>query len=57
VSAWLLALHNDVNRRRQVPEWSAEQLAAAYPVVAATAVGLPDGLGLGPGLVAALRAL
>jgi hypothetical protein len=52
-----------VNRRRsvlsstglgpQVPEWSAEQLAAAYPVVAS--VGLPEGLG--PGLVAALRAL
>jgi hypothetical protein len=68
VSAWLLALHNDVNRRRsvaagpglQVTEWSAEQLATAYPVVAATAtatVALQDGLGLGPGLVAALRAL
>ncbi|NBU31443.1 MAG: hypothetical protein EBS41_08115 [Actinobacteria bacterium] len=66
VSLWLLALHNDVNRRRsvaagprlQVPEWSAEQLAAAYPVaaaVAASAAGLPEGLG--PGLVAALRAL
>ena len=62
VSAWLLVLHNDVNRRRGVPEWSAEQLAAAYPVAAAVAaagsaaaVGLPDGLG--PGLVAALRAL
>lgn len=58
VSAWLLALHNDVNRRRGIPEWSAEQLAAAYPVVAAvaaSAAGLPEGLG--PGLVAALRAL
>jgi hypothetical protein len=58
VSAWLLALHNDVNRRRQIPEWSAEQLAAAYPVaaaVAASAAGLPEGLG--PGLVSALRAL
>ena len=64
VSLWLLALHNDVNRRRQIPEWTAEQLLAAYPVVAAgsavgsaagSAVGLPDGLG--PGLVAALRAL
>lgn len=57
ISAWLAALHNDVNRRRGFPEWSAEQLLAAYPVVAAAAaaVGLPDGLG--PGLVAALRAL
>jgi len=58
VSAWLLALHNDVNRRRQIPEWSAEQLAAAYPVVASSAdAGLPEGLGLGPGLVSALRSL
>lgn len=58
VSAWLLALHNDVNRRRGIPEWSAEQLAAAYPVAAAAAAaaaGLPEGLG--PGLVAALRAI
>ncbi len=51
VSAWLLTLHNDVNRRRGVPEWSAEQLSAAYPAAA----GLPEGLG--PGLLAALRAL
>jgi len=57
VSTWLLALHNDVNRRRQIPEWSAEQLTAAYPdgAAAAAAVGLPEGLGLG--LVSALRSL
>lgn len=39
-AAWVLALHNDVNRRKQVPEWTPEMVAAA----AAAAPPLADAL-------------
>ena len=30
ISSWILALHNDVNRRNDVAPWTLEQVAAAY---------------------------
>jgi hypothetical protein len=30
ISSWILALHNDVNRRNDVAPWTLEQVAATY---------------------------
>lgn len=30
ISSWILALHNDVNRRNDVAPWTLEQVAAFY---------------------------
>jgi len=30
ISSWILALHNDVNRRNDVDPWTLEQVAAVY---------------------------
>jgi hypothetical protein len=30
ISSWILALHNDVNRRNEVAPWTLEQVATTY---------------------------
>ena len=40
ISSWLLALHNDVNRRNDVAPWTLEQVAAAYTDKAAARAAL-----------------
>jgi hypothetical protein len=35
ISSWVLALHNDVNRRNDVAPWTLEQVAATYTDTAA----------------------
>jgi hypothetical protein len=62
VDVWLLVLHNDVNRRRGVAVWTAEQLVACYPTegakeVARAALGAAEAAGIGGTAVAAGRAL
>lgn len=62
VAVWLLALHNDVNQRRGVPVWTAEQLVAGYPVDGAlegarVALEAAATAGVGAAAVAAGRAL
>jgi len=62
VADWLLALHNDVNQRRGVPVWTAEQLVAGYPTegareAARAALEAAATAGVGAAAVAAGRAL
>jgi hypothetical protein len=45
VSEWMRGLHNAVNVRRGVPEWSAEQVLAVYgPEVGGGRVGAREAL-------------
>lgn len=62
VGDWLLALHNNVNERRGVPVWTAEQLVTGYPTegakeAARAALEAAATAGVGGAAVAAGRAL
>lgn len=62
VADWLLSLHNDVNTRRGVPVWTAEQMVAGYPVdgaleAARAALEAAATAGVGAAAVAAGRTL